>query len=180
MSYTICPATGDDLDAFFVYVNDHLRDNGTNGGPLFMPMARADSTFGPERIAAFRRAVATPPGQPGWRKLWLAVAADGSFAAHADLRARPEPAAAHRALLGMGVHRDHRQQGLGRRMLDTLHAWALEQPALDWIDLDVLSTNVPAQRLYQSAGFIEVGRIDDMFRIDGEQVGHITMQRRLR
>lgn len=180
MTAVIREATDADLDAFFPYVNDHLRDNGMNGTPLFMPMARADSTFGAEREAAFRRALATAPGQPGWRKLWLAVAPDGSLAAHADLRARPEPVAPHRALLGMGVHRDWRQQGLGRRMIDTLCDWALAQPGLDWIDLDVLATNTPARRLYENAGFTQLCEIPDMFRIDGQQVGHVLMQRRLR
>jgi RimJ/RimL family protein N-acetyltransferase len=179
ISIDIRAAREEDLDLFFPYLNEHLRDNGMQGTPLFMPMARAASTFGPERQEAFRRALATPFGQPGWRKLWLALTEQGECAAHVDLRARPEALASHRALLGMGVHRDHRRQGLGRRLIDTAWDWALAQDGLDWIDLEVLSTNVPARRLYEAAGFDLVGEFADMFRIDGEAVGYTLMQRRL-
>jgi hypothetical protein len=33
------------LPALFAYLDEHLRDNGKNGTPLFQPMARSDSTF---------------------------------------------------------------------------------------------------------------------------------------
>jgi RimJ/RimL family protein N-acetyltransferase len=169
----------DDLPAFFAYWNDHLSDNGSAGTALFMPMPRSASHLSPERQEAFRQAVALPFGQPGWRKLWLAWSGEGEIAGHVDLRARAEPAATHRALLGMGVDRRHRQQGVGRRLLEAACDWALQQPALDWIDLEVLSVNAPARRLYESAGFVECGYIEDLFRIDGQSLGDTLMRRRL-
>ena len=39
-----------DLPALFVYLDDHLQDNGRAGTPLLQPMARADSRFPVERI----------------------------------------------------------------------------------------------------------------------------------
>lgn len=180
MPYSVQPVGEVDLEEFFHYLNDHLADNGRNGTPLFMPMARDASSFGPERQTAFRRATAIPYGQPGWRKLWLARDLDGAIAGHIDLRARPEPPAAHRALLGMGVHRAHRQQGLGQGLIASACAWAVADTALEYIDLEVLSVNGPARRLYAAAGFVQVGEIADMFRIDGEALGYIFMQRCLR
>lgn len=180
MTLTIRAAGQHELPAFFDYLNDHLSDNGRGGTALFMPMPRAASRFGPERQQAFQRAAAIAPGQPGWRKLWLAWSDSGAIAGHIDLRARPEPAAAHRALLGMGVDRDHRQQGLGQRLIASACLWAVAETALDWIDLEVLSTNTPARRLYQASGFTQVGEIADLFRIDGESLGYTLMQRRLR
>jgi hypothetical protein len=108
-----------DLPALFVYLDDHLRDNGRDGTPLFQPMARADSFFPVEKRAAFvvgtmRRWAASRAGAaPGSRSM-----PDGLIAGHVDLRARPERLAQHRCLLGMGVHRDFAARagrGPGRR-----------------------------------------------------------------
>ena len=169
----------DDLPSFFAYLNDHLRDNGKGGTALFMPMARSASFFPPEKVDAFRTGVDTPVGEAGWRRLWLAFGEDGEIAGHIDLRARPEKPSAHRALLGMGVHRNARKQGLGSRLVEAAAAWATEE-GFDWIDLEVLSVNAPARALYASCGFVQVGEIADMFRIDGESLGYTFMVRKLR
>lgn len=173
-------ATSEDLDRFFAYLDDHLVDNGSGATALFMPMPRAASRFGAERESAFRAAFATALGQPGWRRLWLAFDAQGGIAGHIDLRARPEGTAAHRALLGMGVHRDARKQGLGARLIDSAAAWATNDAALDWIDLEVLSVNLPARQLYARCGFVQTGETADMFRIDGESLAYTFMTRKLR
>jgi RimJ/RimL family protein N-acetyltransferase len=167
------------LPAFFAYLDDHLRDNGANGTPLFQPMARSTSRFPAEKKAGFEAGLATPLGQAGWRRVWIALDADGAIAGHIDLRARPEPAAAHRALLGMGVQRDHRQQGLGLQLVGAALDWARLQPGLAWIDLEVLSVNEPARRLYARAGFETTGEVRDMFRLDGAELAYTYMSRSL-
>jgi RimJ/RimL family protein N-acetyltransferase len=168
----------EDLAFFFAYLNDHLSDNGSAGTAMFMPLPRSESRFSADKQAAFRTGMETAVGQPGWRRGWLALAPDGRIAGHIDLRARPEQAAAHRALLGMGVHRDFRQQGLGAAMLAVATAWA-QTENLDWIDLEVLSVNAPARQLYARAGFTQVGEMDDMFRIDGATLAYTFMTRRI-
>jgi len=35
--------------------------------------------------------------------------------------------------------------------------------------LELISTNEPAARLYRSVGFVEVGEVADLFRIDGQR-----------
>jgi ribosomal protein S18 acetylase RimI-like enzyme len=176
---TIRKTVREDLPVFFMYLNDHLRDNGSGSTPLFMPMPRSESVFSAEKQASFRSGMDTPVGLPGWRRGWLALTPDGSIAGHVDLRARPEKTCAHRALLGMGVHRDYRQQGLGKALLEVAMAWAASQQ-FDWIDIDVLSANTAARQLYERAGFTLVGEFPDMFRIDGESLGHTLMAKRIR
>jgi ribosomal protein S18 acetylase RimI-like enzyme len=168
----------DDLPALFAYLDDHLADNGRNGNALFQPIARAQSRFPDDKKAGFTWGLATPVGQPGWRRAWIAVDAGGAIAGHVDLRARPERAAAHRALLGMGVQRDWRRQGLGLRLIGAAAAWA-RQNRLDWIDLEVLSVNEAARKLYLRAGFFVVGEFPDMFRIDGNVLSYTLMSRSL-
>jgi ribosomal protein S18 acetylase RimI-like enzyme len=163
----IRPADAADLPAFFVYLDDHLRDNGRDGTPLFQPLSRAQSQLPPGLKASFVEGVAIPVGEPRWRRLWLALDPRGSIAGHIDLRARPEPLARHRAMLGMGVHRAYRRRGLGAQLLDTAVDWARDEKGLKWIDLEVLSENHPAVTLYLHAGFTMTARIADMLEIDG-------------
>jgi ribosomal protein S18 acetylase RimI-like enzyme len=163
----IRPADAADLPAFFVYLDDHLRDNGRDGVPLFQPLSRAQSQLPPGLKVSFIEGMAIPVGQAGWRRLWLALDARGSIAGHIDLRARPEPLARHRAMLGMGVHRAHRRRGLGAQLLADAVDWARGQDGLHWIDLEVLSENQPAVALYLRSGFTMTARIEDMLQIDG-------------
>jgi RimJ/RimL family protein N-acetyltransferase len=172
---TIHSVSAADLPALFVYLDDHLQDNGRAGTPLFQPMARADSRFPADKRAAFAIGLGAEVGAPGWRRAWIALDRDGSICGHVDLRARPERASSHRCLLGMGVHRDWRRQGLGERLLAHALDWAGSQPALDWVDLEVLSSNLPARRLYERCGFRFAGELPDLFRIDGEQHGYVYM-----
>lgn len=175
----IRPVGREDLPALFAYLDDHLRDNGKGGAPLFQPMARAESGFPIEKRAGFVVGTGAAVGEPGWRRAWMALDEQGYICGHADLRARPERLARHRCLLGMGVHRDHRRHGLGTRLLDTVLDWAREQAGIDWVDLEVMSSNLPARRLYERSGFTFSGEMTDLFRIDGEQLGYVFMTRRV-
>lgn len=175
----IHPVQRADLPALFVYLDDHLRDNGRDGTALFQPMARADSGFPVDKRAGFVTGMTAPVGEPGWRRAWFALDAQGLICGHADLRARPERAARHRCMLGMGVHRDYRRQGLGGRLLDTALAWARAQGNIDWVDLEVIAGNLPARRLYERSGFVVLGETPDLFRIDGEQLGYVYMTHRI-
>jgi ribosomal protein S18 acetylase RimI-like enzyme len=167
----------EDFDAFFVYLDDHLADNGRAGTPLFQPLPPG-ATFPVERQGSFRDGAVIAVGQPQWRRLWLAW--DGArIAGHIDLRARPEPGAGHRCLLGMGVHGDYRRQGLGEGLIETAAAWASAQ-GLAYIDLEVLTVNEPAQRLYARTGFTRTGAMPDFFRIAGASLGYSFMTRTLR
>jgi ribosomal protein S18 acetylase RimI-like enzyme len=165
---------------FFAYLDDHLADNGKNGTALFQPLSRTDSRYPADKRIAFASGLATPFGQPGWRSAWIAVDAQGAIAGHVDLRARPERHAEHRAMLGMGVHRDHRRQGLGLRLVHAAIGWARSCTPLEHIDLEVLSANTAAVALYRKAGFRQIGEYEDMFRIDGESLAYTLMTASLR
>jgi len=181
---TIRPANETDLAPFFAWLDDHLRDNGRDGAPLFQPLSapliREQSQLPAGLRISFIKGLSIPVGEPGWRRLWLALDARGTIAGHIDLRGRPEPAAKHRAMLGMGVHRAYRRHGLGTRLVDTAIAWARVDTGLAWIDLEVLSENHPAVALYVRSGFTMTARIADMLQIDGISHDLSYMTRTLR
>ncbi|MFD2365021.1 GNAT family N-acetyltransferase [Pseudoduganella sp. GCM10020061] len=172
-------ATPADLPALFAYLGEQLMENGSGGSPLFQPVPRTADPVVPLPIRSrFTNGLATPVGEAGWRRAWLAIAGDGAIAGHIDLRARPEQGCAHRTMLGMAVQRDYRRLGLGLRLIDTAAAWAREA-GFAWIDLEVLSGNTPAIALYHRAQFGVAGEIVDMYRIDGESHASTLMTRAL-
>lgn len=177
---TIRPAEEADLPAFFAYLDDHLRDNGVDGTPRFQPIGRDQLRTSAGLRLSFIKGLVIPVGEPGWRRLWLALDVRGNIAGHIDLRSRPEAAAKHRAMLGIGVHRLYRRGGIGARLIDIATEWACDVANLDWIDLEVLSGNVPACELYLRTGFSMIARITDMLRIDGVDHDLIYMTRALR
>ena len=52
----------------------------------------------------------------------------------------------------MGVRREHRGRGIGRRLIERAIAAAWDQ-GLERIELEVLASNTPAISLYESVGF---------------------------
>lgn len=179
LDLTIEPIASFAFEVFFEYLNDHLSDNGKPGCVYFQPLPCAESVFSLERANAFREALDTPMGEPGWRRLWGAFNAGRKLVGHIDLRANPERFATHRCLLGMGVDRNLRKCGLGQRLIDHAGKWALESGKVKWIDLQVLSVNLPAIRLYQRSGFTKTGEVPEMFEIDGQSFSYTSMTKRI-
>lgn len=154
---TIRPATAADLPALFAYLGEQLAENGRDG-VLFQPMAP------------------TADGVP--LAMRERFADGGAIAGHVDLRGRPEPASSHRPLLGMGVRHDLRRAGLGTRLVQEALAWA-RASGFAWVDLEVLSQNHKARALYVRTGFVETGEVPDLYRIEGQSVGAVSMSLRL-
>jgi ribosomal protein S18 acetylase RimI-like enzyme len=165
--------------AFLLYLNDHLSDNGRDGTAYFQPLSRDDSRFPADKAEAFKTGMATEVGMTGWRRVWVARDGEGRIAGHIDLRAHAERYTGHRCLLGMGVDREHRKQGLGNRLIAHAAQWAQESAGLEWIDLQVLSVNAPAIKLYERNGFHKTGEIAAMFNIDGQDFAYTSISKYL-
>ncbi|MBB4820655.1 RimJ/RimL family protein N-acetyltransferase [Pseudomonas alcaligenes] len=177
-TYSINAVSPADFDAFMAYLDDHLRENGSPEVGYFQPLSRSASSYPPERKAAFRAGLEIALGEPGWRRAWVARAEDGQIAGHIDLRSHAERYATHRCLLGMGVHCAHRRRGLGALLIEQAGRWAASTALLEWIDLQVLGSNAAAIALYRRAGFIQVGEVPQMFKIDGQSFSYTTMTKR--
>jgi RimJ/RimL family protein N-acetyltransferase len=176
---SIAPLHERDFGEFIAYLNDHLSDNGGAEAGYFQPLSRSQSVVPADRQAAFRSGLAGAVGAKGWRRAWVARTADGRIVGHLDLRAHAEGCAEHRCLLGMGVDRHHRRTGLGSALIALARQWATDDATLEWIDLQVPGDNRAAVGLYQRAGFIKSGEVQDMFRIDGKSFSYVTMSLRL-
>lgn len=176
-SVAIRPATAEDLPALFAYLGEQLAENGRDG-VLFQPMAPTPDGVPPALRERFTAGMATPVGRPGWRQVWIALDDDGATAGHIDLRGRLDAASSHRTLLGMGVRQDLRRTGIGTRLVQEALAWA-RAAGFAWVDLEVLAQNHQARALYARTGFHETGEVPDLYRIDGAQIGAVTMSMQL-
>ena len=169
----------EDIPSFLTYLEDHLSDNGQGDTPLFQPLSKSDAKVSDAMRQSFELGLSRPIGPLGWRRVWVARAEQRAIAGHIDLRAHREKNTLHRALLGMGVDRDYRRLGIGRLLMDTAFRWASEEAQLEYIDLQVLSNNQAAIRLYERSGFRLIGEIQDMFRIDGQSYSYTYMAKEL-
>lgn len=97
-----------------------------------------------------------------------------------DIRPYPNRYSNHRALLGMGVGARHRGKGIGEQLLKSMLEWMRNNTAIEYLDLWVMSDNIPAIRLYEKLGFIVCGDIRDMYRFDGKSISESMMSLRVR
>jgi RimJ/RimL family protein N-acetyltransferase len=57
--------------------------------------------------------------------------------------------------------------------------WAVAQPSLAWIDLQVFAHNLRARKLYESFGFREMSVTKDLFRVNGQSIDDVKMSLRV-
>ncbi|MDD1793207.1 GNAT family N-acetyltransferase [Enterovibrio sp. ZSDZ42] len=151
-----------DLSPFFEYLEKQLAENAADKTPLFQPVAKKHSHVTEQLRSKFNDGFSIPFGESGWRKLWLVKdISNNTIHGHIDLRHHSDHYTLHRALLGMGVDSQVRKQGIGRKLIERTVEFCHSHNRIDWLDLQVLSNNTPAIKLYipkQSgdAGFSEV------------------------
>jgi RimJ/RimL family protein N-acetyltransferase len=171
-----------DVEAFLAHVGRHAPESGRNGAPIFHPHPR-DAPWDPvskrePTLARWRAAV----GELDWERAWGVWAIDRTGAAaivgHVDLRGGRLLSSMHRARLGMGIEEGFRGRGLGRLRMEAAIAWGYAQ-RLKWIDLGVFAHNTAARSLYERCGFVETGRVADLFRVDGASIDDVQMSLKL-
>jgi ribosomal protein S18 acetylase RimI-like enzyme len=164
-----------DLDLFFEYLGVQLLENASDHSPLFQPIPKDHCKVSEQLRTKFRDGFGVSIGKPSWRKLWLAKDSSSHILGHIDLRHYSGEYNFHRVLLGMGVKNNARKQGLGVKLLESTFRFCQETDSIDWLDLNVLSNNIPAKSLYLRCGFKITGETSDFYRIDGESVSETTM-----
>jgi len=91
---------------------------------------------------------------------------DRSLVGWCDIAPLPFEGMYHVGRLGMGVKRDCRGQGIGRRLLEAalLRGFARR---FERIELEVFSSNRTAVQLYESSGFLLEGKKRAARKLDG-------------
>jgi ribosomal protein S18 acetylase RimI-like enzyme len=165
----------DRFDHFITYLERHLLENGQAGATLFLPLSKEQSILSKELKEKFESGLNKKAGDAGWRKTWIAIDQEDTIAGHIDIRPHNQLNADHRVLLGMGVDRRFRGLKIGQELMRTAIEYCTNDPAISWIDLHVMTNNVPALKLYGKMNFIKLCNTADMFRINNTSYDYTTM-----
>ena len=86
---------------------------------------------------------------------------------------------AHTAMLGMGIHEQWRNQGLGKILIQCAINWATHKSKLEIVWLDVYSSNEIGYSLYKKMGFSVSGIIKNFFKEGNQYIDKIQMYREI-
>ena len=92
-------------------------------------------------------------------RYWIATDESGDVVGYGGAKVGGDQA----DVMTIGVRAHARGQGIGATILDTLLAWSREAGARE-IFLDVRPSNESAIHLYETRGFVEIGRRPRYFR----------------
>ena len=165
----------DKLDDFFQYLKIHLSENGQKGAPLFQPISKHQSALSDEWKEKFENGLNKRNEESGWRKIWIAINQEEKIVGHIDIRSQNQLNAEHRVLLGMGVDSSFRNLKIGQNLLEFIIDHCKDNRKISWIDLQVLTNNIPAIRLYKKMNFEELSVTKDMFRINNISYDYTSM-----
>jgi GNAT superfamily N-acetyltransferase len=168
-----------ELDGFLSHAEQHARESGDGTTVRFAFRGSADPWDGERIRNSLAAGLKGQIGSPGWCRVWIADGRDG-ISGHVGLRAHPDSHTSHRALVSIGVLAPHRRQGLGARLLEAAIRWAADQGSLEWLDSEIFGHNEPSLVLHLRLGFVEVGRMVDMYRLDGTSIDNVHLALRLR
>jgi RimJ/RimL family protein N-acetyltransferase len=73
-----------------------------------------------------------------------------------DILSKPRPAMRHSGVLGIGVLKSHRRQGIGTSLIETTLGAAKDR-GVKRVELFVRTDNEPARKLYEKIGFVMEG-----------------------
>lgn len=154
------------IEDFFHYLNIHISENEQNGTILYFPLSKEQSILSNELMIKFKEGLSKNIGENGWRKVWIAFNEEGKIVGHIDIRSNNRLNSEHRVLLGMGVDINFRSLKIGQNLLEFIIEYCRKNSKINWIDLEVMTKNIPAKNLYEKMNFEHLGTTKDMFRID--------------
>lgn len=163
------------MNALFKYLAVHISENGNQENILFQPLTKEQSKLNSEWKEKFESGLSKSFDEYGWRKLWIAMNEENQIIGHVDIRPYNEFNTKHRVQLGMGVDSNFRNLRIGQELIEFVIDYCKKQPAFSWLDLQVMTNNVPAIKLYEKMNFKEISTAIDMFRIDAISYDYTSM-----
>ncbi|WP_420573997.1 GNAT family N-acetyltransferase [Kordia sp.] len=112
--------------------------------------------------------------------IFLVAEYNGELVGNIDLTGSKRSKISHTAMLGMGIHENCRNQGLGKILIKCALEWAKNQSKLELIWLDVYASNAIGYNLYQKMGFQISGTIKDFFKQEEIYIDKIQMYQRIK
>lgn len=165
----------DKFDDFIHYLSVHISENGKEGAALFQPFSKQQSLAIDHLKLQFEEGINKKDGEIGWRKVWVALNEENKIIGHIDIRSHNQLHTAHRVLLGMGVDSVCRNLKIGQKLLAYIIDYCSNTNTISWIDLYVLTNNIPAIHLYKKMNFEQLSLTKDMFRVENVSYDYTSM-----
>lgn len=161
------------LDAYATHLQQHMNESGSDG-LIYCPFNSSFKHQHDEIFTNVTKRLAEPLDALKWQRAFVLVQGD-KIVGHLDLQGRGLETSRHRCQLGMGMDKVCRGQGLGYKLMSEAIKWVREETKIDWIDLFVFAHNYTAIALYKKSGFIQVGAVQDCFRVDDQSIDDLHM-----
>ncbi len=110
----------------------------------------------------------------------IAATINGQLIGNLDLSGSARRKMGHTAMLGMGIHENWRNKGLGAALISAAIDWAADSSDLEIIWLDVYANNDLGFNLYKKMGFTILGTIKGFFKEGNNYYDKIHMYRRVK
>ncbi|AEA45456.1 GNAT family N-acetyltransferase [Fluviicola taffensis] len=107
--------------------------------------------------------------------LFLVAEFEGQIIANINLDGNQRQIMRHTAVFGMGMHLEWQNCGLGTIILQSAIDWARNHSELELLFLQVYAENEAGIALYKKLGFVENGRMPNMFKQNNRYHDEITM-----
>lgn len=107
--------------------------------------------------------------------LLLVAEFENQLIGNIDLTGNKRQVMQHNALVGMGMLIEWRNQGLGSALMRAAIDWAISNPLLENLQLEVYAENLAGINLYQKMGFKQCGVIPNLFKENGHYCDSIMM-----
>lgn len=104
---------------------------------------------------------------------------DNELVGNIDLTGSNRAKMWHTAMIGMGIKKQSRNQGLGKILIKSVLDWATENATLELIWLDVYDSNTLGVNLYKNMGFTISGQIPGFFKEKSAYQSKIQMYKHL-
>ncbi len=91
--------------------------------------------------------------------LLLLALVDGKIVGNITLTGNKRKQLQHTAIVGLGMLKPFRGKGLGRLLFEAAIGWAKDDSGLESLTLELNEANEVGRKLYESLGFIQVGRL---------------------
>ena len=75
----------------------------------------------------------------------------------------------HTAVLGMGLLKDWRNDGVGSALMALAIEWSRKNPILEYLSLETYASNLRGQQVYKKLGFEEVGCQEKYIKISADK-----------
>lgn len=111
--------------------------------------------------------------------LLLVAVHNGKIIGNIDLTIHHRSMLSHTGFIGMGIHENWQNQGIGTILMDKVIEWSDSRYEIEILWLQVFGTNEKGIKIYKKKGFVEDGRQKGFIKnTNGEYIDNVIMTRK--